>query len=754
MARRARRWARRHRPAVTGAAVALLAGLIGLAAATAIYLQQRQAQSSRLALALREVNLLRGQAEADPEGDPVKWHAVQQAVKRAEDLLGPLIDAALQRRVRDLGDQVSAAVQSAEREAKLLREAVDIRSAKADDPDGSASDAAYARVFRDAELDIDRLGPEAAGVKIRARPAGVALALTAALDDWAAQRRMARPKNADGWKRLVATARRADADETRDQLRQLWSEPDRKVQREPLVKLAKEADPRSWPPASLTLLAGALAGAGEGQAAVALLRRAQAEHPGDVWVNYNLAQLLEQLHPPRTEEAIRYYSVARAVRPETAHELGHALENRGLGDEAAVVFRDLTGRRSENGRHWVCLGSLLQQRGDRAGGEAALENAVAAARQAIRLKPDDAKAHFDLGNALYGQGKQSEGIAEYREAIRLRPDDALAHTNLGAALADQGKPAEAIAEYREAIRIKPDHAAAHNNLGMALYGQRKQSEGIAEYREAIRIKPNLVAAHNNLGNALATQGKQAEAMAEYREAIRIRPDLAESHCNLGLLLQQQGQLREALDELRRGHELGSKRPGWRYPSAEWVRRAQRMVELESRLPAVLHGDDKPKDAAERIGYAELSSMLKQFGPSARLYAESLGADPKLAEDMKAGHRYNAACAAALAGAGQGVDKPPLDEQEQARWRKQALDWLKTDMAFWAKQANTGKPEAKAWVSQTLQHWKADTDLAGIRDETAIKALPDDEQKACRALWSEVDALLAKARAGTASRPHR
>ena len=71
----------------------------------------------------------------------------------------------------------------------------------------------------------------------------------------------------------------------------------------------------------------------------------------------------------------------------------------------------------------------------------------------------------------------------------------------------------------------------------------------------------------------------------------------------------------------------------------------------------------------------------------------------------------------------------------------------------ARQAETGKPEANALVTQQFQHWRVDTDLAGIRDEAAIKALPDDEQKACRALWAEVEAVLAKARAGTASGPH-
>jgi hypothetical protein len=108
------------------------------------------------------------------------------------------------------------------------------------------------------------------------------------------------------------------------------------------------------------------------------------------------------------------------------------------------------------------------------------------------------------------------------------------------------------------------------------------------------------------------------------------------------------------------------------------------------------------------------------------------------------NRYAAACAAALAGAGQGDDKPPLDEKEKTRWRRQALDGLKIDLAFWTRQAETGKPEAKALVSQKLQHWKADADLAGIRDDAELAKLPESERAAFRKLWADVDALLKKA----------
>src|SRR5262249_45302699 len=105
---------------------------------------------------------------------------------------------------------------------------------------------------------------------------------------------------------------------------------------------------------------------------------------------------------------------------------------------------------------------------------------------------------------------------------------------------------------------------------------------------------------------------------------------------------------------------------------------------------------------------------------------------------------NAACAAALAGSGQGKDDPPLDEVTKTRWRKQALDWLEADLAEWSKLLASGPPQARQLIPKTLQHWKADPDLAGIRDPAALGKLLADEQEAGRALWTEVDALLAKA----------
>ena len=58
-----------------------------------------------------------------------------------------------------------------------------------------------------------------------------------------------------------------------------------------------------------------------------------------------------------------------------------------------------------------------------------------------------------------------EAIGYFKEAIRIRPDFALAHYNLGAALVAEGNNKEAISHYKIAIKLKPNFALAHNNLG-------------------------------------------------------------------------------------------------------------------------------------------------------------------------------------------------------------------------------------------------------------------------------------------------
>jgi len=185
--------------------------------------------------------------------------------------------------------------------------------------------------------------------------------------------------------------------------------------------------------------------------------------------------------------------------------------------------------------------------------------------------------------------------------------------------------------------------------------------------------------------------------------------------------------------------------------------------------AILNGKQQPASAGERIEYAQVCHAKGPYAAEARLYEQAFAVDPNkaaavstdlwgfwMAAHLKRGNRYNAACAACLSAAGQGKDSAKLDDKQRTHWRRQAVGWLNADLALWAKQSESAKPQDRAIVQQTLSHWQKDADLAGMREAAALAKLPAEERAACHALWAEVAELLKKTAGkerGNQSRKH-
>jgi hypothetical protein len=79
----------------------------------------------------------------------------------------------------------------------------------------------------------------------------------------------------------------------------------------------------------------------------------------------------------------------------------------------------------------------------------------------------------------------------------------------------------------------------------------------------------------------------------------------------------------------------------------------------------------------------------------------------------------------------------------ATLRRQALAWLRADLAAYAQLAAPGDPKVKEAVRQQLAHWQQDPDLASVRDQEALGTLPDEERQQWGQLWGDVAALLKK-----------
>ena len=144
--------------------------------------------------------------------------------------------------------------------------------------------------------------------------------------------------------------------------------------------------------------------------------------------------------------------------------------------------------------------------------------------------------------------------AHYEQALRIKPDYAEAHNNLGIALAQTGKIEEAIAHYEQALRIKPDYAEAHNNLGIAL-AQTGKSRSHRTLRAGATDQARFRRGARQPGDRLGAGGQDTEAIGQYEQALRIKPDYVEAHYNLALALEKMGRTPEAIEHYQQALKL-------------------------------------------------------------------------------------------------------------------------------------------------------------------------------------------------------
>jgi hypothetical protein len=117
-----------------------------------------------------------------------------------------------------------------------------------------------------------------------------------------------------------------------------------------------------------------------------------------------------------------------------------------------------------------------------------------------------------------------------------------------------------------------------------------------------------------------------------------------------------------------------------------------LLELDRKLPAILKREAQLADAREGLALAQLCEQYKRLNAaSVRLYADAITAEPKLVDDPRAPHRYEAARAAALAAACKGEDAAKLGGEGRARLRGQALGWLRA-LAAWVEK---GTPQVRS-----------------------------------------------------------
>jgi len=132
--------------------------------------------------------------------------------------------------------------------------------------------------------------------------------------------------------------------------------------------------------------------------------------------------------------------------------------------------------------------------------------------QVVQLYPDDARAHNELGNALYWQKDWTGAIEQYLIAVKLDPSFSQSYNGLGYCYRFVGDLITAEKYFLKYVQLLPDDPNPYDSYADLLSEMGRHEEAISYYRKAIEMRPDFMNA--NLGISW-----NYCALGEYSKAI-------------------------------------------------------------------------------------------------------------------------------------------------------------------------------------------------------------------------------------------
>ena len=257
--------------------------------------------------------------------------------------------------------------------------------------------------------------------------------------------------------------------------------------------------------------------------------------------------------------------------------------------------------------------------------------AVESYKKAALLKPDYAKAHYNLGGALQEICQLDDAVKSYERAIALEPENAEAHNNLGNVLRELEKLDAAINSYEQAIEINPNYVEAHYSLGLTFHDLGQLENTVNSYKQVVAIKPDFAGMHNNLGNVYIEQGELNDALKSYKKAIAIKPDFIEALYSLGMIYQEQNLLNDAIKSYERVISIKPNLAEAHYCLGDIFLGLDRLNDAVRSYESALSIKPKLTEAHNNLGIAY--KELGNFDNAVRCYQMALNITPNYAEAL-------------------------------------------------------------------------------------------------------------------------
>jgi tetratricopeptide (TPR) repeat protein len=155
-----------------------------------------------------------------------------------------------------------------------------------------------------------------------------------------------------------------------------------------------------------------------------------------------------------------------------------------------------------------------------------LDDAVAAYRAALEIKPNHAATLYSLGLVTKDQGRYEEAARLFANAAVRDPQLGEALVELGIVYEHLGRHEDALEACRRATTVLEDDEPATLCIAVAFFQMGLYAEGIQAFETALEINPGNPRAHYGLGLAKLYNEDRDGAIAEVGVLNQLDPALA------------------------------------------------------------------------------------------------------------------------------------------------------------------------------------------------------------------------------------
>jgi len=182
--------------------------------------------------------------------------------------------------------------------------------------------------------------------------------------------------------------------------------------------------------------------------------------------------------------------------------------------------------------------------------------AVAALRQAIVLRPTEARFYVDFASLCLVHKSYQVGVDMINVGIAQAPSTASLYVARGVLHVQLAKYDEADADFAKAEQLDPRQVYGPLARGLSEVQQNDFDKALATVREQLKTRRNDEFLYYLLAEILSSQGAQAgtpefqEALDAASRAVQIKPDFALARDVLSRLYLESGQVDQAIEQCR------------------------------------------------------------------------------------------------------------------------------------------------------------------------------------------------------------